>query len=295
MTVLPCTAEAIAATGATLVFSALPSDVAGPIERSLANAGMAVVADSASHRMDGDVPLIVPEVNADHLEALSLQRKRGKRGFIVTGPNCSTAGLVLSLKPLQQAFGIRRVAVVTMQALSGAGYAGVPSMAIVDNLIPYIKGEEEKMECETRKMLGSWMDGAFQPANIPVSASCNRVAVLEGHTESVLVELDRPASSEEVESAMRGFQGEPQRLHLPTAPKHPIVVRSEPDRPQPRLDRLAGEPARARGMAAVVGRVRRDPAFATGIKYTVLSHNTIRGAAGNAVLTAELLAAKGLL
>jgi aspartate-semialdehyde dehydrogenase len=295
MTVLPCTVEAIAATGATLVFSALPSNIAGPVERSLADAGMAVVADSASHRMDADVPLIVPEVNADHLEALSLQRKGGKRGFIVTGPNCSTAGLVLSLKPLQLAFGIRRVVVVTMQALSGAGYAGVPSMAIIDNLIPYIKGEEEKMECETRKMLGSWMDGAFQPANIPVSASCNRVAVLDGHTESVLVELDRPASPEEVESVMRSFQGEPQRLHLPTAPDHPIIVRSESDRPQPRLDRLAGEPARARGMAAVVGRVRNDPTFATGIKYTVLSHNTIRGAAGNAILTAELLAAKDLL
>jgi aspartate-semialdehyde dehydrogenase len=151
------------------------------------------------------------------------------------------------------------------------------------------------MECETQKMLGSWMDGAFQPANIPVSASCNRVAVLEGHTESVLVELDRPVSPEEVESVMRSFQEEPQRLHLPTAPDHPILVHSESDRPQPRLDRLAGEPARARGMAAVVGRVRNDPTFATGIKYTVLSHNTIRGAAGNAVLTAELLAAKDLL
>jgi len=295
LTVLPCTAEAIAATGATLVFSALPSDVAGPVERSLADAGMAVVADTASHRMDADVPLIVAEVNADHLEALSVRRNEGKRGFIVTGPNCSTAGLVMSLKPLQLAFGIRRVVVVTMQALSGAGYAGVPSMAIVDNLIPFIKGEEEKMERESRKMLGSWLDPVFQPADIAVSASCNRVAVLEGHTESVLVELGRPASPEEVERVMRSFQGEPQRLHLPTAPDHPIIVRSESDRPQPRLDRLAGEPERARGMAAVVGRVRSDPAFAAGIKYTVLSHNTIRGAAGNAILTAELLSAKGLL
>ena len=295
MTVLPCTAEAVTATGARLVFSALPSDVSGPFEQSLADAGMAVVADTASHRMEADVPLIVPEVNAEHLEALSVQRTGNKKGFIVTGPNCSAAGLVLSLKPLQRAFGIRRVVVVTMQALSGAGYAGVPSMAIIDNLIPYIKGEEEKMEQETRKMLGSWLDGVFQPADFTVSASCNRVAVLEGHTESVLMELDRPASPEEVESVMRSFQGEPQRLHLPTAPDHPIIVRSEPDRPQPRLDRLAGEPARACGMAAVVGHIRSDPTFATGIKYTVLSHNTIRGAAGNAVLTAELLAAKGLL
>ncbi|MFZ2412763.1 MAG: aspartate-semialdehyde dehydrogenase, partial [Candidatus Cryosericum sp.] len=295
MTVLPCTAEAIAATGATLVFSALPSDVAGPIERSLADAGMAVVADTASHRMDPDVPLLVPEVNAEHLDALSTQRTGNRKGFIVTGPNCSTAGLVLSLKPLQAAFGIRRVVVVTMQALSGAGYAGVPSMAIVDNIIPYIRNEEEKIERETHKMLGTWANGSFRPADIAVSASCNRVAVLEGHTESVLVELYHSASPEEVENVMRSFQGEPQRLHLPTAPDHPIIVRSEFDRPQPRLDRMAGEPARARGMAAVIGRVRSDPAFAMGIKYTVLSHNTIRGAAGNAVLTSELLVAKGLL
>ncbi len=295
MTVLPCTAEAIAATGARLVFSALPSDVSGPVEQSLANAGMAVVADTASHRMDANVPLIVPEVNADHLAALSVQRAEGKHGFIVTGPNCSTAGLVLSLKPLQTAFGIRRIIVVTMQALSGAGYAGVPSMAIVDNLIPFIRNEEEKIVRETQKMLGSWSGGGFQSAMIPVSASCNRVAVLEGHTESVLVELDRPAVPEEVERVLRDFQGEPQRLHLPTAPEHPIIVRSEPDRPQPRLDRLAGEPARARGMSAVVGRIRSDSSIAMGIKYTVLSHNTIRGAAGNAILTAELLAAKGLL
>lgn len=295
MTVLPCTVDAIAATGATLVFSALPSEVAGPVEQSLADAGMVVVADTASHRMDEDVPLLVPEVNAEHLEALSMQRHGGRHGFIVTGPNCSTAGLILSLKPLQLAFGIRRVIVVTMQALSGAGYAGVPSMAIIDNLIPFIKNEEEKIARETQKMLGLWTGSAFQPADIPVSASCNRVAVLEGHTESVLVELDRPAGPDEVSSALRDFQGEPQRLHLPTAPEHPIIVRREADRPQPRLDRLAGEPERARGMSAVVGRIRSDPAFATGIKYTVLSHNTIRGAAGNAILTAELLAAKGLL
>ncbi len=295
MTVLPCTAEAIAATGATLAFSALPSDVAGPVERSLADAGMAVVADTASHRMDTDVPLIVPEVNADHLAALSLQRAGGRKGFIVTGPNCSTAGLILSLKPLQDAFGIRRVVVVTMQALSGAGYAGVPSMAIVDNIIPYIRNEEEKIERETHKMLGTWVNGSFQPADIPVSASCNRVAVLEGHTESVMVELDRSVSPEEVTSVMREFAGEPQRLHLPTAPDHPIIVRTEADRPQPRLDRMAGEPERARGMAAVVGRIRPDPAFPTGIRYTVLSHNTIRGAAGNAILTAELLRSGELL
>jgi aspartate-semialdehyde dehydrogenase len=295
MTVLPCTAEEVMATGATLVFSALPSEVAGPVERTLADAGMAVVADTASHRMDPDVPLIVPEVNADHVAAVSLQRAQGRKGCIVTGPNCSTAGLILSLKPLQTAFGIRRVIVVTMQALSGAGYAGVPSMAIVDNLIPFIRNEEEKMERETRKMLGTWSGGAFTPADVPVSASCNRVAVLEGHTESVMVELDRAASPDDVAGAMRDFVGEPQRLHLPTAPEHPIIVRTEDDRPQPRLDRMAGEPDRARGMAAVVGRIRPDPAFATGIRYTVLSHNTIRGAAGNAILTAELLRAKGIL
>jgi len=221
MAVLPCTVDAVTATGATLVFSALPSDVAGPVERSLADAGLAVVADTASHRMDADVPLIVPEVNAEHLAALSVQRGGGRKGFIVTGPNCSTSGLILSLKPLQTAFGIQRVIVVTMQALSGAGYAGVPSMAIVDNLIPFIRNEEEKIARETQKMLGSWSGGAFQPADIPVSASCNRIAVLEGHTESVIVELDRSASPEEVEQVLRDFQGEPQRLHLPTAPEHP--------------------------------------------------------------------------
>ena len=295
MTVLPCAAEAVAATGATLVFSALPSDVAGSVESSLRDAGMAVVADTASHRMDADVPLVVPEVNADHLAALALQRRRGGKGFIVTGPNCSTAGLVLSLKPLRDAFGIRRVIVTTMQALSGAGYAGVPSMAIVDNLIPYIKGEEEKMEREARKMLGVWANDAFVPADMPLSASCNRVAVLEGHTESVTVELERAASPDEAAAAMAAFTAEPQRLRLPTAPDHPIIVRAEPDRPQPRLDRMAGSPQRAQGMAAAVGRIRRDPAFDSGIRYTVLSHNTIRGAAGNAILTAELLYAGGLL
>lgn len=295
MAVLPCTAEAVAATGATLAFSALPSDVAGPVESSLRDAGTAVMADTASHRMDADVPLIIPEVNADHLKALAFQRRRGGKGFIVTGPNCSAAGLVLSLKPLRDAFGIRRVVVTTMQALSGAGYAGVPSMAIVDNLVPYIRGEEEKMEREARKILGIWADDTFVPADMPLSASCNRVAVLEGHTESVTVELERAASPEEVAAAMSSFTAEPQRLRLPTAPDHPVVVRAEPDRPQPRLDRMAGSPQRAQGMAAVVGRIRRDPAFGTGIRYTVLSHNTIRGAAGNAILTAELLHARGLL
>ena len=295
MTVLPCSAEAVLATGATLAFCALPSDVAGPVESSLAAAGLAVVADTAAHRMDAGVPLVVPEVNAEHLAAVPARSSRGRAGFIVTGPNCSTAGLVLSLKPLQDAFGIRRVVVVTMQALSGAGYAGVPSMAIVDNLIPFIRGEEEKMARETQKMLGSWTGASFEPAAVPVSASCNRVAVLEGHTESVLVELGQPASPADVEAAMQAFRGEPQRLRLPTAPDQPVIVRPEPDRPQPRLDRLTGTPERARGMAAVVGRIRSDPAFSTGIRYTVLSHNTIRGAAGNAILTAELLAARGLL
>ena len=295
MTVLPCTVDAIRATGATLVFSALPSDVARPVERALADAGMTVVADTASHRMDADVPIIVPEVNPSHLDALAVQRHGGKRGVIVTGPNCSAAGLVLSLKPLQDAFGVRRVSVVTMQALSGAGYAGVPSMAIIDNIIPFIGNEEEKIERETRKMLGTWRSDAFVPADIALSASCNRVAVLDGHSESVLVELDCPVTPRSVAKAMSTFAGEPQRLHLPTAPVHPIIVRSEPDRPQPRLDRLAGEPERARGMSAVVGRIRSDTAFTNAIRYTVLSHNTIRGAAGNAILTAELMAARNLL
>ncbi|MGQ9758999.1 MAG: aspartate-semialdehyde dehydrogenase [Candidatus Methanomethylicaceae archaeon] len=291
--ITPAEAEAFKREGVELVFSALPSEVAKIVEAKMVEAGFPVVADTSAHRMDPDVPLLIPEVNSDHLAALNEQKKKGK-GIIVTGPNCTTIGLAMSLKPIQKRFGIRRVLVSTMQALSGAGFFGVPSMAILDNLIPYIKNEEEKVTIELLKILGDYQ-GSFKFANIKVGASCHRVCVLDGHTEAVFLETIEKATPEAVKECMREFQGEPQRLSLPSAPVNPIIVREEPDRPQPRLDRLSGRPERARGMATVVGRVREEPALDNGIKYVLLSHNTIRGAAGNAVLIAELLKAKDLI
>jgi aspartate-semialdehyde dehydrogenase len=271
---------------ADLVFSALPSDVAGKIEEEFARAGFAVFSNASSHRMDEDVPILNPEVNADHVSIVEKQRKRRRwEGFIVTNPNCTVAALTLSLKPILDEFGIRRVLVSTMQALSGAGYPGVPSLDIVDNVIPFIREEEEKVERETLKIMG----GPFKPAGFKVSASCHRVPTIDGHLEAVFIELKRRADPSRVAEAMAGFQGEPQRLNLPTAPTPPIIVRGEEDRPQPRLDRMAGG-----GMAVVVGRIRKDKGL-NGVKYVVLGHNTIRGAAGCSVLNAELLAAKKLI
>lgn len=285
---------ALKAEGVELVFSALPSEVAKTIEADMVKAGFAVVADTSAHRMDADTPLLIPEVNSHHLGALERQRRRGG-GFIVTGPNCTTIGLALSLKPIQDEFGLRRVLISTMQALSGAGFFGVPSMAIFDNVIPYIKNEEEKVVQELLKILGDHDSEGFKPASIKVGASCHRVGVLDGHTEAVFLETVAEATPEEIKESMNEFRGEPQRLQLPTAPDRPIIVREESDRPQPRLDRLAGTPDRARGMPTIVGRVRAEPALDHGIKYVLLSHNTIRGAAGNAILIAELLKAKGMV
>ncbi len=268
-----------------LLFSALDSKAADVAEAELASAGHFVVSNAGSHRMDGDVPLVVPEVNPDHLELIHSQPYDGA---IATNPNCSTIGLVMALKPLADAFGVSEVQVVTLQALSGAGIPGVPSMAIVDNLIPYIGGEEDKIESETRKILGSLEDGAIAPAAVTVSAQVNRVAVIDGHTECVSVRLGREAGTAKIREALESFTAEPQRLGLPSAPPRPIVVRSEPDRPQPRLDRSAGG-----GMAATVGRIRPCPIL--GHKFVVLSHNTLRGAAGGAILLAELAVAKGLV
>ena len=296
LTVVPPDPRIFKDEGIELVFSALPSEVAGKIEGDFAAAGFAVASDASAHRYDPDVPIIIPEVNPDHLQIIEYQRRnRGWKGFIVTGPNCTAIGLVITLKPLLDAFGVRRVLVATMQALSGAGYFGVPSMAILDNLIPYIKKEEEKVSSEPQKILGRYENGKILPANIPIGASCHRVNVLDGHTEAVFVELGRKASPEEVIEVFMKFNPEPQQLNLPTAPQPPIIVREEPDRPQPRFDRSSVDPPRAKGMAVVVGRVREEPVFETGIKYILLSHNTIRGAAGNSVLTAELLRAKGWL
>jgi aspartate-semialdehyde dehydrogenase len=272
------------------VFSALDSSVAGGAEEDFARAGYPVVSNSKNHRMDSDVPLLIPEVNAAHLDAIPAQQKnRGyDTGFIVTNPNCSTAGLVLVLKPLADAFGLEKVFAVTLQAVSGAGYPGVASMDIHANVIPFISGEEEKMESEPQKLLGKWDGARFIDAGLGLSAHCNRVPVLEGHLECISVSLKKIACLKEVREALRHFQVDAELASLPSAIRNPVVVLDEDDRPQPRRDVHAGN-----GMAAVVGRVRECPLL--DIKLTLLSHNLVRGAAGAALLNAELLAARGFL
>jgi len=266
------------------VFSSLPGEIAGPVEEEFA-VKYPVVSKTKAHRLEEDVPLLIPEVNPDHLALIPIQkRKRKWKGFISTDPNCSTIQLAITLKPLM-AFGLKKVLVSTMQALSGAGYPGVASLDIIDNVIPFISGEEEKLEAETLKILGTFNDSKVQKANITLSATCNRVNVKDGHMECVFVELEKKPSAREVEKAFEEFRGEPQRLKLPSAPERPIIVRKEVNRPQPRYDRDAGK-----GMSIVVGRVREDPILT--IKYLCLGHNTIRGAAGAGILSAELMAAK---
>jgi aspartate-semialdehyde dehydrogenase len=271
------------------VFSALDSSVAGPAEEEFARAGYPVVSNSKNHRMSPDVPLLIPEVNAAHLDAISLQRKnRGYgTGFIVTNPNCSTAGLVLVLKPLADAFGLEKVFVVTLQAASGAGYPGVPSLDILGNVVPFIGGEEEKMEEEPQKLLGRWDGSRFVEAGLGISAHCNRVPVENGHLECVSLSLKKIATLGEVREALRNFTVSDELAALPTAVKNPVVVLDEENRPQPRRDVNAGN-----GMAAVVGRIRECPLL--DVKLTLLSHNLLRGAAGAALLNAELLASRGL-
>lgn len=277
----------------TIIFSALPAELAGPVEEEFAKAGYAVSSNASAHRRDPDVPVLIPEVNAEHLKLIPIQRKkRGWDGLIVTEANCTTTGLIMPLKPIYDHFGIDKVIVTTMQALSGAGIPGVPSMAIIDNVIPYISNEEEKVEWETLKLLGRFEGDRIVTPTLKVSASCNRVFVLDGHTESVLVETRKKTEVEELKNVLREFRGEPQKLNLPTAPKNPIIVLNEANRPQPRFDRWAGEPQRARGMAVSVGRIREDTVFEKGIRMTVLSHNTIRGAAGESILNAEMLVAQ---
>jgi len=272
------------------VFSALDSSVAGSAEEDFARAGYPVVSNSKNHRMDSDVPLLIPEVNAAHLDAIPAQQKnRGyDTGFIVTNPNCSTAGLVLVLKPLADTFGLEKVFAVTLQAVSGAGYPGVASMDIHANVIPFISGEEEKMESEPQKLLGKWDGARFLEAGLGISAHCNRVPVLEGHLECISVSLKKIASLKEVSEALRNFQVDTELAALPSAVRHPVHVLEADDRPQPRRDVHAGH-----GMAAVVGRVRECPLL--DIKLTLLSHNLVRGAAGAALLNAELLATRGFL
>ena len=270
-----------------LVFSALDSKTAREIEGPMADAGHFVVSNASAHRMDPDVPLMVPEVNPDHLDLVHSQSwKNG--GAIVTNPNCSTIGLVLALKPLVDTFGLEQVHVVTLQALSGAGVPGVSSMAIIDNLVPYIGNEEDKLETEPAKILGRLQDGGIEPNDVTLSAQCNRVAVLDGHTECVSVLLAQRASQDEVQRALRDFTSVPQELRLPSAPQQPVHVTSLADRPQPRLDR-----DRDGGMALTVGRLRPCPLF--DYKFVALSHNTLRGAAGGSILVAELAVVRGLV
>ena len=269
-----------------LLFSALDSRAADVAEAELARAGHFVVSNAKSHRMDPDVPLMVPEVNPDHLDLVNVQD--WGEGAIVTNPNCSTIGLVLALAPLHRAFGLEKVNVVTLQALSGAGIPGVPSMVALDNLVPFIGGEEDKIENETSKILGRLDAGAIEPAHVTISAQVNRVAVIDGHTECVSVAFRNTPSIEQVREALESFRGEPQERALPSAPTPPIVVLDAPDRPQPRLDRDRG-----RGMAVTVGRLRPCPLF--DVKFVALSHNTLRGAAGGSILVAELALARGLV
>ncbi len=272
-----------------LLFSSLDSQVAGEVEKEFARAGHAVISNSSNHRMDPDVPLLIPEVNPDHLALVRVQRKqRGWNGMIVTNPNCTAVGLVISLAPLEKAFGLEKVLLTSMQAVSGAGYPGVPTLDILGNVIPHIAGEEEKVERETQKLLGRLADGRVEPGKFIVSAHCNRVLVEDGHMESISVSLRSKATLEDLLEAWRKFRPLPQERGLPSAPQHPIIVREERDRPQPKFD-LSAEG----GMATIVGRLR--PCSVLQFKYTALSHNTIRGAAGAALLNAELMKSEGYL
>jgi aspartate-semialdehyde dehydrogenase len=302
MVVVPASTDAAQA---KIVFSALHTEIANELEPAFAKAGAAVCSNASSYRRGADVPLLLPEINADHIQLVKQQRKNnGWSGCIVTNPNCTSTGLTIALKALDDAFGVRKVFMVSLQALSGAGYPGVPSLDIMDNVIPNVGngGEEEKVEWEPRKMLGKYVE-SLQPsratagtppgagiemADITFSAHTNRVAVIDGHTVCASVALDKPVEPEAAIQALRDYAAKPSAANLPSTPRPVISVRDEADRPQPRLDRLTGK-----GMTTVVGRVRRDPIL--DLKFVVLSHNTIRGAAGASIYNAELLVNEGLL
>jgi aspartate-semialdehyde dehydrogenase len=271
-----------------LLFSAMDASVATDIERAFAQAGHVVVSNSRNHRMEQDVPLLVPEINPDHLKLVpGQQRARGWKGQIVTNPNCSTIVLTMGLGPLKQ-FGITRIVTTTMQAISGAGYPGVPSMDIVGNVIPFIGGEEEKMQQETQKILGEFQGDHIEPLAAKVSAHCNRVPVVDGHTVTVSVEFSSKPTESDVRHAFDIFTALPQQRGLPSAPARPVIYLEEANRPQPRKDA-----DRDRGMAACVGRLRACPVL--DYKFVALAHNTVRGAAGAAVLNAELMRSEGML
>ncbi len=286
LTVVPTTPEAASA---AFAFSALPASIAKEVEPQFAQAGVKVFSNASAYRTEPDVPILLPEVNPSHTRMVEVQhRKRGWSGFIITNSNCTSTGMTVALKALQDAFGLSVVFAVSMQALSGAGYPGVPSMDIIDNVIPYIgSSEEEKVEWEPRKMLGDASGDEIEAAPFAISAHTNRVPVSDGHTVCLSIELGRRADAKHVIQALRDYRAPAESAGLPSAPDPVIVLRDEPDRPQPRLDRMAG-----RGMATVVGRVRPDPVF--DVKMVVLSHNTIRGAAGGSVYNAELVVKQGL-
>jgi aspartate-semialdehyde dehydrogenase len=284
LTVLPCDPRKVAS---PIVFSALDAAVAGDVELAFARAGRLVLSNAKNFRMDDDVPLVIPEVNADHLGLLEVQRaNRGWSGGIVTNANCAAIMAVMALAPLHEAFGIRRLFVATMQAVSGAGYPGVPSLDILGNVIPFISGEEAKIESEILKMLGRRGDTRIEPARIGISAHANRVAVENGHTVCLSVEFDRRVDAAAALETLREWRGDAVARDLPSSPERALVVTDAPDRPQPRRDVDAG-----RGMTVTVGRVREDPLFH--VKLVAMGHNTVRGAAGASVLNAELLVATG--
>jgi aspartate-semialdehyde dehydrogenase len=279
--------ECIPALPGAIVFSALDAEVAGPIEQAFAASGALVVTNARPHRLDPDVPLLIPEVNAEHLELIDCQRElRGWAGAILANPNCSTAALALALAPLHRAYGIERLFVSTMQAVSGAGYPGVPSLDIVGNVIPHIGGEEEKIERESRKVLGVLANGTVEPAQFAVSAHTSRVPVVDGHMATVSVGFSQRVDPQEAARMLQEFTGPPGVSRLPSSPHPPIELDDRADRPQPRLDLDRGG-----GMAVTVGRVRPCPLL--DLRFVVLGHNTIRGAAGQAVQIAELLVAEG--
>ncbi|MBN1261253.1 MAG: aspartate-semialdehyde dehydrogenase [Anaerolineae bacterium] len=274
---------------ATLVFSALPANVAREVEADFAAAGYAVCSNASAYRYDPDVPLVIPELNADHLVLIGRQRReRGWSGFIVASPNCTTTGIAMTLKPLDAAFGVRKVVATTLQAISGAGYPGVASLDILGNVVPFIPGEEEKIQKETCQLLGSIAAGVRQDAEIVISAHANRVPVLDGHTICLSVGFEQVPAVAEAVAVLHAYQGPPDVQGLPSAPQHPVVVRSEPDRPQPRRDRDILD-----GMAVSVGRVRSCPLLT--LRMVTVVHNTLRGAAGGAILNAELLVARGFV
>jgi aspartate-semialdehyde dehydrogenase len=286
LSIAPTTGEAL---NVPLVFSALPASAARQVEPQFARAGVIVCSNASAYRDAPDVPILLPEVNPDHVDILPYQRQaRGWSGAILTNSNCTSTGASIALKALQDAFGLKRVFLFSMQAISGAGYPGVPSMDIIDNVVPYVQGEEEKVEWEARKILGAVTPTDIQLADFQISAHTNRVAVSDGHMVCLSVELAASATAEQAATALANYQAPPVSRDLPSAPHPVIVLKDQPDRPQPRLDRMLGG-----GMATVVGRVRPDPLFH--IKLVVLSHNTIRGAAGGSIFNAELLYAQGLI